>query len=284
MDSLRLGSDASSCNLGSRLSGSDLPQVAIRPTRTRGPAGHAGSSDGTARVPHFRTRHTCGVSPRRRGAGAILATDVSAVGREVPSACAGSRRFGGDLQPGDGRDQAGHGRLCLAALAARIPRADVAIRQPPRLGLAHHDRQGPRGRARGADRAHRDAVRRRPLSDARAVGHGVGVRRRCDKHQIHAPGHSRAGGAGLGRAAPARLLGAGAPQRARHHRARMGQRERNGRLMGRRHGSHAVDAGGLAQHGRRRQRRWPDLALRLTRRRICRDGTIPHQARRLSAR
>ena len=46
----------------SRLSGSDLPQVAIRPTRTRGPAGPASSSDGTARVPHFRTRHTCGVS------------------------------------------------------------------------------------------------------------------------------------------------------------------------------------------------------------------------------
>jgi membrane-bound lytic murein transglycosylase B len=46
-------------------------------------------------------------------------------------------------------------------------------------------------------------------------------------------------------------------------RTRVGRRKRHDRLMGRRHGPHAVDAGGLAQHGRRQQRRWPRLALRI---------------------
>ena len=57
-----------------------------------------------------------------------------------------------------------------------------------------------------------------------AVGHGVRLRRRGGEPQAHAPGDSGARGAGLGRAAPARLLGAGAAQRARHRRARLGQR------------------------------------------------------------
>ena len=48
------------------------------------------------------------------------------------------------------------------------------------------------------------------------------------------------------RAAPARLLGSRIAQRADHRRSRLGASLRHDRLLGRRHGSHPVDAGGLA--------------------------------------
>ena len=80
--------------------------------------------------------------------------------------------------------------------------------------------------------------------------------------RTYAPGHSRACRARLGRAAAPPRLGAGASQRARHHPARLGHAEGDDRLMGRRHGSYAVDARGLAEYGRRFQRQRQDLAFR----------------------
>ena len=67
----------------------------------------------------------------------------------------------------------------------------------------------------------------------------------------HASGVPVARRAGLGRAAPAQVLGAGIDQRAAHCRARMVDAGRDARLLGRRHGPHPVDAGSLAQcrHG-----------------------------------
>ena len=63
----------------------------------------------------------------------------------------------------------------------------------------------------------------------------------------HAAGHSLARGAGLGRAAPSHLLGRRAHPRADHRAARHGYPRADDRFLGRRHGSHAMDAGGVAQ-------------------------------------
>ena len=60
-----------------------------------------------------------------------------------------------DLRPRDGRPQARHVGLSLAAGAARIPGGDLAIHQPPRLRLADQDRPGGGQAACGAARAHR---------------------------------------------------------------------------------------------------------------------------------
>ena len=64
--------------------------------------------------------------------------------------------------------------------------------------------------------------------------------------------HSRpvfpgARGARLGRAAPPRLLGNRADQRAAHRREGLGDAEGHGRLLGRRDGAHPMDARGVAQ-------------------------------------
>ncbi len=72
------------------------------------------------------------------------------------------------------------------------------------------------------------------------------VRRSGRGKEPYAAGHSVAGDAGLGRAAPARLLAAGTHQRADDRSARLEHARRNGRLLGRRHGPYAMDAGGLA--------------------------------------
>ncbi len=63
---------------------------------------------------------------------------------------------------------------------------------------------------------------------------------------LHAAGVSLAGDACLGRAAPPRLLGEGADQRALDRAARLEHAAGDDRLLGRRHGPHPVDAGGLA--------------------------------------
>ncbi len=99
------------------------------------------------------------------------------------------------------------------------------------------------------------------------VGHRIGLRRSGRAAEPHAPGHSGARRARLGRAAPARLLGAGIAQRAGHHRARLGHARGDERLLGRRHGPHPMDAGGVAQCRRRLRRRRPRLAVRPARRR-----------------
>ena len=73
------------------------------------------------------------------------------------------------------------------------------------------------------------------------------LRRSAGAAEPFAPGAARARGARLGRAAPARLLGDRADQRAARHREGLEQPEGDGRLLGRRDGPYAVDAGSLAQ-------------------------------------
>ena len=70
-----------------------------------------------------------------------------------------------------------------------------------------------------------------------------------------------------GEAAPPQILGTGADQRAAHRRARLVDAGGDARLLGRRHGSHPMDAGGLAQHGHGLRRRRPRVAVRPARRR-----------------
>ena len=180
-----------------------------------------------------------------------------------PRTRAGARHFRRHLHARDGQPQARHlGVRELNRVAARIQRAALAISQSPRLRLAHHRpaRRRRKEYARAA-RPHREGLRRRALGHARRFwGIESGLRRSARAEEPHAAGHPVAGGARLGRAAPAHLLGAGAAQRAGHHRARLEHAGGDARLLGRRHGPHPVDAGGLAQLGRRLRRRRPHLA------------------------
>ena len=79
----------------------------------------------------------------------------------------------------------------------------------------------------------------------------IRLRRSRRAEERHASGVPLARRARLGRAAPPQVLGTGADQRAAHRRARLVDAGRDARLLGRRHGSHPVDAGSLAQcrHG-----------------------------------
>ena len=206
-------------------------------------------------------------SPTRRtvlqaglGAGALLAirlllcrgaARLRPVARQFSRPRAGKRHFGCDLDPGDGPHRARHVRVQADAEAAGVQRADLAIHQPPRLGLAHHQR--PRGaeEERGAVRADRAGFWRRARHAAGAVGRRVRLWRSAGAAEPHAAGISLAGGACLERAAPQSLLGNRADQRAENRRPRLGHAGRNARLLGRRDGAHPMDAGSLAQcrHG-----------------------------------
>ncbi len=181
-------------------------------------------------------------------------------------------------------DHPRHERVRIAARAARVHREDVAVHQPALLGLARDHRQGARARIRRAARPHRARLRRRPLHHARPLGHGVLVRRRRHQHEIHAADHPGAGGAGLARSAPPPLLGSRTGARAGHRRPRLGQAVADDRLLGRRHGPHPMDAGGLAEHGRRLRPRRPRHALRQARRRARRHRALSGRARPLSPR
>ncbi len=59
---------------------------------------------------------------------------------------------------------------------------------------------------------------------------------------------------------------------------------RDARLLGGRHGPHPMDAGGVAQHGRRLRRRRPRLAVRQARRRARRHRAISPQTRQVPRR
>src|SRR5262245_24574495 len=111
--------------VGRKRDGPDLGSNFVRPTYTRAPVRLHGPSDGAAHLPCCRARCNCGVSYRRRIAGTIFATDVSAMGRKISPTCAGSRHIRTDLQPGDGGHQARHCGLRAVALTAGIRRADV---------------------------------------------------------------------------------------------------------------------------------------------------------------
>ena len=90
--------------------------------------------------------------------------------------------------------------------------------------------------------------------------------------------------AGLERAAPPRLLGNRADQRAGNRRPRLGHAGGNARLLGRRHGPHPMDAGSLAQcrHGLRQRR--PRVAVRKARRRARLQRALSDQPRQISPR
>ena len=150
-------------------------------------------------------------------------------------------------------------------------------------GASSPARNAPRN-MRGLFAAHREGLRRRPLHHARPVGHGVLLRRRHRQSEIHAAGDPGARRARLGRAAAAYLLGSRTAQRAHHRRSRLGEARRHDRLLGRRHGPHPMDAGGVAAHGRRLRPRRPRHALRQAGRFTRRHRALSGRARRISAR
>ena len=130
---------------------------------------------------------------------------------------------------------------------AGIQRGDLAIHQSPRLGLAHHRRQGSAAEERGAVCADRTGFRRRARHAAGAVGRRIRLRRSAGAAEPHAPGISLAGGAGLERAAPPRLLGNRTDQCAEDRRSRLEHAGGDAGIVGRRDGTYPVDAGSLAQ-------------------------------------
>ena len=169
-------------------------------------------------------------------------------------------------------------------LAARVQGAALAVPQSPRLGLAHRHRQGEGEGVCPAARPSRERLRGRSLGAARAVGHRVGVWRSGRSEEPHATGHSGARGTRLGRAAPARLLGAGVAQCARDHRARLEHTGGDARILGRRHGAYPMDAGGMAQCGSRLRPRRPGVAVRQARRCTRRHRAVSRQARQVPTR
>ena len=111
-----------------------------------------------------------------------------------------------------------------------------------------------------------------------------GVRRSDRGQEPHAAGLLVARHAGLGRAAPARLLGKRTDQCAHHRAARLEHAGRNGRLLGRRHGPHPMDAGGVAARRHGLQQRRQDFAVRPARRRARIDRALFRRARQISPR
>src|SRR5271157_5863483 len=61
----------------------------------------------------------------------------------------------------------------------------------------------------------------------------------------------------------------------------MGRSKRYDRLLGGGDGPYAMDAGSLAQYGRRFRRRWANLALWQAWRRNRRDGAVSRQTRKV---
>ena len=169
-----------------------------------------------------------------------------------------ARHLGRDLHAGDGRPQARHSRSTRST--ARSPNStsssgSISIAASP-TGASPTGKEKAKEYAALLARIEKDYGVDR-CGHARAVGHRIGLRRSGRPEEPHAAGHPGARRARLGRAAPARLLGAGAAQRARHHRARLEHAAGDARLLGRRHGPHPMDAGGVAQCRRRLRRRRP---------------------------
>src|SRR6266496_3159733 len=104
------------------------------------------------------------------------------------------------MDAGDGPHRARHERVQANAEAAGVQRADLAIHQPPRLRLAHHQR--PRGaeEKRGAVCADRAGFRRRARHAARAVGRRIGIWRSAGAAEPHEAGIPLARSARLTRA------------------------------------------------------------------------------------
>ena len=228
------------------------------------------------------------------GAGALLATSACCIcgraaglrsmARQFSRPRAGKRYFGCDLDPGDGPHRARHVRVQADAEAAGVQRADLAIHQPPRLGLAHHQR--PRSAARRTRRCSRGSSRISASSAARCWRCGASIRlwRSAGAAEPHAAGISLARRACLERAAPQSLLGNRADQRVEDRRPRLEHAGRNARLLGRRDGAYPVDAGSLAQcrDGLRQGR--PGVAVRQARRCARLQRALFGQPRQISPR
>ena len=206
------------------------------------------------------------------------------MGRGLPPARSGERHLRRDLHPRDGQPEARHDRIHRNPQPARVQPAALAISQSPRVGLAHPDRPGAREDLRLAVRAHREGLRRPALRHARPVGHRVDLRRSGREAEPLAPDLPGACGAGLGRAAAARLLGNRAHQRAAHRGKGLGHAKGDGRLMGRRDGPHPVDAGGLAQRRHRLRWRWQGQPARQAGRCARQQREVSRQSRKVSAR
>ena len=204
--------------------------------------------------------------------------------RQLSRPRAGKGHFGSDLDPRDGPHRARHVRVQADAEAAGVQRADLAIHQSPRLGLAHHQRPRSAEEERGAVRADRAGFWRRARHAAGAVGRRVRLWRSAGAAEPYAAGVSLAGGARLERAAPQGLLGNRADQRAENRRSRLEHAGGDARLLGRRDGPYPVDAGSLAQcrHGLRQRR--PGVAVRQARRCARLQRALSGQSRQISPR
>src|SRR6202022_4806575 len=132
---------------------------------------------------------------------------LRSMARRFSRVCAGERYFGRDLHARDGPDRTGYVRVQADAEAAGIQRADLAIHQAPRVGLAHHRRQGSAEEERGAVFADRTGFRGGARHAVGAVGGRIRLRRSAGAAEPYAPGISLARRTRLERAAPPRLLG-----------------------------------------------------------------------------
>src|SRR5882757_1779735 len=133
------------------------------------------------------------------------ATRLRSMARRLSRARTGQRHLGRDLYPRHGPDRTGYDRVQADAEAAGVQRADMAIHQSPRLGLAHHRRQGSAEEERGAVCADRTGLWGRARHAAGAVGRRIRLRRSAGAAEPHAPRVSIAGGTRLERTAPPRL-------------------------------------------------------------------------------
>ena len=192
-----------------------------------------GRRDSPMRLPAAKSAHD---RARRRGLARARRAGASRRPRRsrLPN---GSRRFRAKARAKgisdatyharDGRAEARHDGVLGDPQPAGVQPAALAIHQPPRLGLAHPDRQGPRSK----EFAPLLARIEKDFGVERGVMLGLwgiefDLRRSAREAEPFAPGVSRARGARLGRAAPARLLGDRADQRAAHRARKAGRRRR----------------------------------------------------------
>ena len=206
------------------------------------------------------------------GDGAEQPGVVRALGRRFPSTGPRARHLGRDLHPRDG------------ATSSPTQRSSSSIRKQPEFSeklwqylnrrvsdWRISDRQGEGEGTRRAARAHREGLRRR----ARHCCWRCGASSRPIGDPIVQKNHMRPVFPALA------ALAWGEPRRRNYWEQELlnalpivergwATPERDARLLGRRHGPHPMDAGGLAQRRHRLRRRRPRVAVRQARRRARR--------------
>ena len=222
-----------------------------------------------------------GAHREHAGAGARHESSIRPMGREFPCPRPRARHIGRHLHARDGQHQARHVGLRARSRAARIQRGALAIPQSPRLRLAHHD-----GKEKAKEYAPLLARIEKDYGVERSVMLGLWGIESAYGDPVVQKNHMRPVIPALA------ALAWGEPRRRAyweqellnalgHHRARLEHARGDARLLGRRHGPHPMDAGGVAQCRRRLRRRRPRLAVRQARRRARRHRALSRQARQV---